>query len=78
MVEKLFVSDIEIARSLGISATAFKSTVIVLERDTFPPKEPLYNNLRYWPAVKAFFDKRHLTAGPNPIYSPADGKENWD
>ncbi|PQZ26164.1 winged helix-turn-helix domain-containing protein [Ochrobactrum vermis] len=78
MVEKLFVSDIEIARSLGISAAAFKSTVIVLERDAFPPKEPLFNDLRYWPAVKAFFDRRHLTSGKDPRYSPPDGEENWD
>jgi hypothetical protein len=62
----LFVSDTEMLRRIGISEKIGRVAVRELEkRQVFPPKDPLFGNKRYWPAVRAFLDARGgLTALP--------------
>lgn len=48
----------------------------VLERRGFPQIDPLLGG-RYWPAVKAFLDRRHGLTDATPA-NAADGEENWD
>lgn len=78
MAEKLFMTDAEAAKALGIPTDEFKATVIVLEREGFPLPDPIFKNRRYWPAVKAFLDRRYGLGGEKNILSKPDGKENWD
>jgi hypothetical protein len=48
----------------------------VLERRGFPQIDPLLGG-RYWPAVKAFLDRRHGLTDATPA-AAVDGEENWD
>ncbi len=55
----LFVSDTEMLRRIGISEKIGRVAIRELEkRQVFPPKDPLFGNKRYWPAVRAFLDAR--------------------
>ena len=62
----LFVSDTEMLRRIGCSEKTGRVAIRELEkRQVFPPKDPLFGNKRYWPAVRAFLDARSgLTALP--------------
>lgn len=74
----LFPSDAVIAERLGRSASEFQGMVPVLERAGFPRIDPMMRG-RYWPAVKAWFDRRY---GLHSIHSAGpmmpDGMENHD
>lgn len=48
----------------------------VLERRGLPGIDPLFGG-RYWPAVRAFLDRRHGLSELKPATKP-DGEENWD
>lgn len=58
------------------SASEWKAIAIVLERSGLPKADPLMGG-RYWPAVVAWFDRRHGLASTAGGYA-VDGKENWD
>jgi hypothetical protein len=71
----LFVSDAEMLRRIGISDKIGRIAIRELEkRQVFPPKDPLFGNKRYWPAVRAFLDARSgvTTTPPTAIYKPND------
>lgn len=73
--EALFVSDAEMLRRIGISEKIGRIAIRELEkRQVFPPKDPLFGNKRYWPAVRAFLDARSgvTTTPPKAIYTPKD------
>lgn len=53
----LFVSDPEMYRRLGVGPKTGRIAVQALERSGFPPKQPLFGNKRYWPAVRYFLDR---------------------
>lgn len=75
--EALYVSDAEIMRRLGVGEKTIRVAIRELERSRgFPRKDPLFGEKRYWPAVRAFLDRR---AGLN-VAAPSvpDGKENFD
>jgi hypothetical protein len=75
--EALYVSDAEIVRRLGVGEKTARVAIRELERARgFPRKDPLFGEKRYWPAVRAFLDRR---AGLN-VASPLvpDGKENFN
>ncbi len=55
--DKLFVADAECAARIGISIEDFKAMLPTLEKSGFPLKDPLFKK-RYWPAAKAYLDKR--------------------
>jgi hypothetical protein len=74
----LFLNEGEVARRLGQKPGTWAATAIVLERDGLPKIDPLFGG-RYWPAVRAFFDRRHgLAAGSSNGPLMPDGKENYD
>lgn len=58
--DKLYVTDAELIRRLGVPETVARAALHVLDRDRrsgFPPKQKLWGNRRYWPHVKAFLDR---------------------
>jgi hypothetical protein len=66
---KLYVSDAELIRRIGVPEKYMRKILPGLESNYgFPRKQPLFDNRRYWPAVKAWLDKRNgLTMGPQPV-----------
>jgi hypothetical protein len=59
--DKLFVTDAEMIRRLGLPEKAARAAMLDLKRDSeFPPKQALWGNRRYWPAVKAWFDRQYI------------------
>jgi hypothetical protein len=58
MTDKLFLTDGEIAARLGVKTDTIKEKLEVLERSGFPRPDPQFENRRYWPAVKAWLDRR--------------------
>lgn len=73
----LFPNEEDIARAvLGPGRARYWKTIAPsLERQGFPRIDPLFG-ARYWPAVKAWFDRR---AGLITMTVPArpGGKEKW-
>ncbi|WP_436637141.1 hypothetical protein [Microbaculum sp. FT89] len=73
----LYLSESEIAKRILSSAKVkeWPEIAAVLERDGLPRIDPILGG-RYWPAVKAFFDRRH---GLTKRFVPAnaDGEEDW-
>lgn len=54
----LFLTDPEIAKLLGMAPAQWQATAIVLERSGLPRKDPQFGDRRYWPAVRAYLDRR--------------------
>jgi hypothetical protein len=75
-IEKLYVSDEELRQRLGVGEDALRVAVKQLERNGFPKKDPLFSKKRYWPAVKAFLDRRNGLSVKAP--SAIDGQEHDD
>src|SRR5664279_3112811 len=67
--ETLFISDAEMYRRIGVSEKIGRVAVRELEkRQIFPPKDPLFGNKRYWPAIRAFLNARAgLSAAPAAV-----------
>ena len=62
----LFVDDAELIRRLGVAEKIARPAIYVLEnkRDSgFPQKQVLWGNRRYWPAVRAWFDRQYGARG---------------
>ncbi len=78
MSEKLFMTDAELAKAIGLPTDEFKATAVVLQRSGFPVPDPVFKNRRYWPAVKAYFDRRYGVGGEKEKLTKPDGEENWD
>lgn len=57
---KLYLTDAELRRRLGIPDKAFRQVLPELERRGFPKKQPLFGNRRYWPKVKEYLDRMNL------------------
>lgn len=71
----LFLDEKEIARRLGLRARDWPAKAKSLEHQGLPPIHPLIGR-RYWPAVRAFWDKQY---GLTRIdVSQPDGEENLD
>lgn len=76
----LYVTDDQIAVELFGDAPQAKTDWRVLrerlQRHGLPPVDPLTNR-RYWPAVRAFLDRRHGLRHDQGAYS-VDGEESFD
>jgi hypothetical protein len=74
---RLFLTEGEIAIRVGLSAPEWQAAAHVLQKSGLPCPDPLFGQRRYWPAVRAFLDRR---AGMAQSLAPLtrDGKENWD
>ena len=56
--EKLYVTDAELIRRLGVPERQARAIIQALEQKAgFPKKQALWGNRRYWPAVKAYLDR---------------------
>jgi hypothetical protein len=64
---KLFVTDAELMRRLGLDSKIARPVIAMLDAQHktsgFPQKQKLWGNRRYWPAVKVWFD--HAYGLPN-------------
>ncbi len=60
--ETLWVTDAELIRRLGVPEKIARATLRMFDRDRgkgFPQKNKLWGDRRYWPAVKAYFDRQN-------------------
>lgn len=60
--DRLYLTDAQLIRRLGVPEKAFRKTLKELDanpRSGFPPKNSMFGNLRYWPAVEAWFGANH-------------------
>ncbi len=58
--DKFYLTDAELIRKLGVPEKFMRGILPGLEtKYGFPPKQPLFNGRRYWPAVKAWMDKHN-------------------
>lgn len=58
--DKLYLTDAELIRRLGVPEKIGRQTLHMLDRDRlkgFPQKQALWGGRRYWPAVKAWLDR---------------------
>ncbi|GEO13544.1 hypothetical protein [Microvirga aerophila] len=74
----LYPTEQQIAREVlpPHRVSAWDGIAAVLERRGLPKVDPLFGG-RYWPAVKAFLDRRHGLIESSLVTRP-DGEENWD
>lgn len=56
---KLWVTDAELIRRLGVPEKVGRETLRELDKKAsgFPKKQAIWGNRRYWPAVKDYFDE---------------------
>jgi hypothetical protein len=72
----LFLTEAEIASNVGLGSLEWSAAAAVLEKSGLPRPDLLFGNRRYWPAVKAFLDRR---AGMGHAWSlTVDGEEHWE
>jgi hypothetical protein len=57
--DKLWVSDAELIRRLGVPEKIMRANLRELDRNGsgFPKKQKFYGDRRYWPAVQAYYDQ---------------------
>lgn len=69
--DQLWVTDAQLIRRLGIPERLARAHIRQLDErrgNGWPKKQKLYGDRRYWPAVKAYFDRLHaatVDAPPN-------------
>lgn len=72
----LYPDEDELARCvLGKKARQWPSIAPTLEREGLPRIDPLTGG-RFWPAVRAFLDRRHGLP-KDQVPASADGGESW-
>lgn len=76
--ETLFVTEAQCAERLGLSTEQFKTALLAATKSGFPMKDPLFENRRYWPAVRAWLDRRYGLYGSD-VHGPyaPDEQEPW-
>lgn len=58
--EKPWITDAELIRRLGVPEKIARQRIKSLDQDRrsgFPQKQPFWGDRRYWPAVKAYFER---------------------
>lgn len=63
--DTLYVTDAQLAERLGLSFDQFKTALYALEQGGFP----MFANRRYWPAIRAWLDRRYSLNAHGP-YGP--------
>lgn len=68
--DPLYMTDAEIIRRMGVPEKRARHLIKYFDDNPkllFPMKDKLFGDRRYWPAVKAFLDKRNrLTIDASP------------
>lgn len=75
--ETLFLTEGEIATRVGATLDEWTAATKALEGKGLPARDPVFGNRRYWPAVRAYLDRR-AGIGKNLFPGTMDGEENWD
>ncbi|RAX40752.1 winged helix-turn-helix domain-containing protein [Rhizobium tropici] len=57
--DSLFVTDAQCAERLGLTTEVLATALPALTKAGFPMRDPLFANRRYWPAVRAWLDRRY-------------------
>lgn len=60
--DPLYINDAELIRRLGIPDKKARHLLRYFDNNPkllFPQRDKLFDDRRYWPAVKAFFDRRN-------------------
>jgi hypothetical protein len=59
----LWVTDAELIRRMGVPEKTARETLRMLDAQNkgFPRKQKLWGDRRYWPDVKAYFDRTYGT-----------------
>ena len=70
----LYLCESAIAKRVGKTPREWAAISVILEREGLPRVCPLMGG-RYWPAVRAFLDRRHGLRGVTP--ANVDGEETW-
>lgn len=62
----LWVTDKEMIQRLGVPEKSARVAIQMLDRTdpSFPKKEPLWCDRRYWPALRRWFDERYGGVAP--------------
>ena len=58
--EGLYITDAELIRRIGVPEKIARDAIRILDQDKrsgFPQKKALWGDRRYWPAVRAWFDR---------------------
>lgn len=76
--DKLFVTDAELIRQLGVGEKTGRKALLNFEKQgLIPRRDEAFGNKRYWPAVKAFLDRRSGLKVDEPVKTPVF-QENFD
>lgn len=57
--DALYLTEAEIAARVGLSLQEWDAVASKLERVGLPTTDPVFKSRRYWPAVKAYLDRRN-------------------
>lgn len=59
--DKLWVTDAELIRKLGVPERTARAVLRDLDKpgSGFPQKQKLWGDRRYWPEVRAYFDRKY-------------------
>lgn len=57
--DALYLSEAELAARLGVPKDEWDAIAPKLERRGLPAPDPVFGGRRYWPAVKAYLDRRN-------------------
>ncbi|WP_309550403.1 winged helix-turn-helix domain-containing protein [Rhizobium rhizogenes] len=74
------MTEAECAERLGLSTEQFKIALPAAMQSGFPMKDPLFGDRRYWPAIRAWLDRRYgLGDDDSTLHGlpGLDGVENW-
>lgn len=78
-LDSLYLTEAEQAARVGLPLDEWKEVASTLEKAGFPTPEPLFRGRRYWPACKAFLDRRYQLGSQSLSGTPAlDGEERWN
>lgn len=72
----LYKTEAEIAEIMGVCEKTWRANAKILEKRGLPPRDPMFANRRYMPAVRAYFDRLHNIDADSASLQP-DGEENW-
>ena len=76
--ESLFVTEAQCAERLGLTTEQFKMALPAAIKSGFPSPDDLFAKRRYWPAVKAWLNRRYGLIDEDASAPPGlDGRENW-
>lgn len=59
--DKLWLTDAELIRRMGVPEKVAYEALRMLDaqRSGFPQKQKVWGDRRYWPAVRAYFDRQY-------------------